>query len=66
MNAREFFSLVAQMRQAQKNYFKARKLKEDKLNVFDYLSQSMELEQKVDNEIQRVENLLNKQNNGQN
>ena len=64
MNAREFFNLVAQMRKAQKNYFKARKLKEDKLNVFEYLAKSLELEQKVDEEIQRVENLLNKQNNG--
>lgn len=52
------------MRQAQKNYFKARKMKEDKLNVFEYLAKSLELEQKVDYEIQRVENLLNKQKNG--
>lgn len=66
MNAREFFNLVSAMRAAQRAYFRARKMKKDREKVFDYLSQSMELEQKVDNEIQRVENLLNKQNNGQN
>ena len=66
MNAREFFSLVSAMRAAQRAYFRARKMKKDREKVFDYLSQSLELEQKVDNEIQRVENLLNKQKNGQN
>lgn len=51
------------MRAAQRAYFRAR-TKKDMEKVFDYLSQSVELEQKVDDEIQRVENLLNKQSNG--
>lgn len=64
MNAREFFNLVSAMRAAQRAYFRARKTKKDKEKVFDYLSQSMELEKRVDDEINRVENILNKQNNG--
>lgn len=64
MNAREFFNLVSAMRAAQRAYFRARKMKKDREKVFDYLSQSIELENKVDDEIKRVENLLNKQKNG--
>ena len=46
MNAKQFFDLVAQMRQAQKNYFKTR----DTV----LLQQSKLLEKQVDAEIDRV------------
>lgn len=46
MNARDFFDLVSDMRQAQKEYFKTR----DK----EVLVKSKELEKRVDDEIKRV------------
>lgn len=51
MNAREFFYLVAEMRAAQKAYFKTR---QD--NVF---RAARKLENQVDAEIQRVRELVN-------
>ena len=64
MNAKEFFNLVSEMRSAQRAYFRARKMKKDREKVFDYLAQSIELENKVDEEIKRVNNLIKNQNNG--
>ena len=49
MNATEFFSLVTEMRNAQKMYFRNR--------TPDYLQQSKQLEKKVDDEIRRVQRL---------
>lgn len=46
MNAKEFFNLVSEMRQAQKNYFKTRNQ--------SYLDRSKHLEKQVDAEIERV------------
>lgn len=50
MNSREFFYLVAQMRQAQREYFKNR----DPL----VLRAARKLENEVDHEIQRVREIL--------
>lgn len=52
MNAREFFDKVAEMRQAQAAYFKTRS-RED-------LMQSKRLEREVDDEIRRVQKIINK------
>ena len=49
MTAKEFFSLVTEMRNAQKMYFRNR--------TPDYLQQSKQLEKKVDDEIRRVQRL---------
>ena len=49
MNAKEFFDLVSQMRQAQREYFKTRN------NTV--LQQSKDLEKLVDKEIDRVNRL---------
>lgn len=49
MNARQFFDLVVQMRQAQKNYFKTRNQ--------GYLDISKHLEKQIDAEIERVQKL---------
>ena len=54
MNAREFFDLVSDMRQAQKDYFKTR----DK----EVLVKSKELEKRVDDEIKRVNDIMSKDN----
>lgn len=62
MNAKEFFNLVSAMRAAQRAYFRARKTKKDREKVFDYLLQSIKLENQVDDEIKRVENILNQNN----
>lgn len=51
MNSREFFYLVAQMRSAQKEYFKSR----DQL----VLRAARKLENEVDKEIARVRAILN-------
>lgn len=51
MNAKEFFYLVAEMRSAQKAYFKTRDS-----NVF---RAARKLENEVDKEIERVRELLN-------
>lgn len=51
MNAKEFFDLVAQMRKAQKDYFKTRSAA--------YLEMSKGLERQVDAEIARVDKVMN-------
>lgn len=54
MNAKQFFTIVSQMRQAQKDYFKTR----DK----EVLNKSIKLERQVDEEIDRVNKIIsNKQ-----
>lgn len=53
MNAREFFDLVSEMRKAQKDYFKTRRT--GSLNL------SKQLEKQVDDEIQRVNDILKPQ-----
>lgn len=53
MTAREFFEKVAEMRQAQRDYFKTR----DK----DTLINSKKLEKEVDDEIKRVTEILSNQ-----
>ena len=54
MNAKQFFTIVSQMRQAQKDYFKTR----DK----EVLNKSIRLERQVDEEIDRVNKIIsNKQ-----
>ncbi len=50
MTAEQFFKLVRQMRLAQQNYFNTR-------SQF-WLKQSFMLENKVDEEIKRVDNIL--------
>ncbi len=52
MNARQFFDKVAELRQAQKEYFKTRSSQA--------LSQSKFLEREIDNEIRRVKEIENK------
>ncbi|WP_297248483.1 hypothetical protein [uncultured Prevotella sp.] len=49
MNAKSFFMLVREMRQAQKDYFR--------LRSHEALTKSMALERKVDTEIHRVEDI---------
>lgn len=51
MNPRQFFDLVADMRSSQKEYFKTRSSQS--------LQKSKELERKVDDEIERVNNIIN-------
>lgn len=51
MDAKTFFFLVRNMRIAQKNYFKTR--------APQFLNDSKILEQRVDDEIDRVEQILN-------
>ena len=60
MNAREFFDLVAEMRQAQKNYFAIRK-SDDAVAKKQSLQRSIELEAQVDGEILRVNDILRRQ-----
>lgn len=50
MNAREFFTLVREMRETQRSYFLTRSK--------DLLSKSKELEREVDREIARVDKPL--------
>lgn len=50
MNAKEFFNLVEQMRQNQKDYFKTRSK--------EALKKSKELEKQVDDEIARVNKIM--------
>ena len=52
MNARQFFDLVSQMRDAQKEYFRTKKQ--------STLKKSIELEKQVDDEILRVKIILAK------
>lgn len=51
MNAKEFFGLVKEMRFQQKEYFKTRSS--------DVLRKSKALEKRVDDEIERVEKVMN-------
>lgn len=51
MTAKEFFFLVVDMRQAQKNWFKTKNR--------EYLERSKELEKRVDKEIERVQDIAN-------
>jgi len=50
MSAKEFYDLVVKMRKAQKEYFRTR--------LSSFLKESKELERQVDNEIERVEELI--------
>ena len=52
MNATEFFNLVVQMRDAQKNYFKTPS--EQYKQKREYLMLSKRLENEIDQEIKRV------------
>lgn len=54
MTPQEFFQKVTEMRQAQKRYFKMR-------TSLD-LAQSKKLEKEIDNEIERVNQILSKRN----
>jgi hypothetical protein len=54
MTSQEFFQKVVEMRQAQKRYFKMR-------TSLD-LAQSKKLEKEIDNEIERVNQILSKRN----
>lgn len=54
MDAKSFFNLVAELRKNQKDYFTTRSK--------DALSKSIELEKKVDAEIERVNRVLQEQN----
>ena len=56
MNAKEFFGLVKEMRVQQKEYFKTRSS--------DVLRKSKALEKRVDDEIERVEKVMNKKKMG--
>ena len=56
MNAKEFFGLVKEMRFAQIEYFKTRSS--------DSLKRSKALEKRVDNEIERVEKVMNEKKQG--
>lgn len=49
MNAKEFFYMVKEMREAQRNYFKYR--------TKQFLDQSKFLERAIDEEIKRVEQI---------
>lgn len=62
MNAREFFDLVSEMRSAQKEYFALRKQKADQTTVREALRYSLDLESKVDKEIERVQEILTREN----
>lgn len=57
MDARQFFTLVSRMRQAQKQYFKTR-------NNND-LRTSKQLEKEIDAEIKRVNEILQRKKNPQ-
>lgn len=57
MNAKEFFSLVKEMRHEQKEYFKTRSV--------EVLRKSKALEKRVDDEILRVERVLSEQKQGE-
>lgn len=56
MNAKEFFGLVKEMRLQQKEYFKTRSS--------DVLKKSKALEKRVDDEIERVEKVMNEKKQG--
>ena len=60
MNAREFFDKVCEMRTAQKVYFANRKCG-DPTKVRDLLLKATGLEKEIDNEIMRVIQIIDKQ-----
>ena len=62
MNGRQFYDLVVEMRQAQKDYFAARKSGHPKEEFSYLLGKSKSLEQRVDAEISRVNAILDKKN----
>ncbi len=62
MNARQFFDVVVQMREAQKNYFALRKSGADQTTVRQALQYSLGLENQVDREISRVQEILKRTN----
>ena len=62
MNARQFFDMVVQMREAQKNYFALRKSGADQTTVRQALQYSLRLENQVDREISRVQEILKRTN----
>ena len=62
MKPREFFDLVAEMRLAQQNYFAMRK-SSDTVAKKQALQYSIDLEQRVDAEISRVNEVLRNQGN---
>ena len=55
MKARDFFNLVAKMRNAQQQFFKTRQQ--------EWVIESKKLERQVDDEIARVYKIINKRNN---
>ena len=59
MTAREFFDLVARMREMQTLYFQTRK--NYPVNLNPYLTKCKSLERQVDWEIRRVKDILNEQ-----
>ena len=62
MNAREFFDKVCEMRTAQKVYYANRRTGEP-AKVRELLLKATTLEKEIDNEILRVVQIINKQNN---
>ena len=65
MNARQFFDLVAEMRNAQRNYFALRKSGADQTTLRQSLQYSLWLENQVDREISRVVEILKRQSTNQ-
>lgn len=65
MNAKEFFDTVAKMRSAQKAYFTLRKQGADQTRVRQALQHSISLENQVDREISRVNEILKRQSTNQ-
>lgn len=55
MNARQFFNLVSRLREAQKRYFKTRSSAD--------LQSSKQLEKEVDEEIRRVNDIIQQKQN---
>ena len=55
MNSKEFFYKVAAMRKAQKDYFKTRNTR--------YLNESKVLEKEIDEEIERVQRIVEERQN---
>ncbi len=65
MNARQFFDLVSEMRSAQKEYFALRKGGADQTTLRQALQYSLGLENQVDREISRVDEILKRQSMNQ-
>jgi len=64
MNAHEFYNLVVLMRANQKCYFKLKKKKDKTPQEFEeckkYLDNSVAFEKRVDDEISRVQAIMNR------